>query len=78
MVYQFNEMLSTSLIKEQADKFKGNVFFDITVKIVDEKVGNSLPNYANSACYLANLSAFEQEEEVLFPSGSIFLISKKQ
>ena len=54
------------------------MFFDITVKIVDEKVGNSLPNYANSACYLANLSAFEQEEEVLCPSGSIFLISKKQ
>ena len=47
------------------------------MKVVDgDEHGNTHPNFANSACYLGNISEFADEEEILWPSSSYFYIEK--
>lgn len=50
----------------------GNHAVLFKIKVVVEN--QLLPNFANAACFLINISQYTDEKEVLWPSGSIFKI----
>lgn len=72
----FNEILSTSRSRDLAFKFANNAMFVIKVqkymKVESSKQWRHLT--ARNAVYIENLTDVKGEEEILFPSGSEFLI----
>ena len=71
---KFPEVLSTSQNKNIAEEFAGNAIFEITVKkyLEDKKYQRALT--ARNAVLVENISDVPGEEEVIFPSGSEFII----
>jgi hypothetical protein len=70
---KFNEILSTSHNKNTAEKFAANAIFEITVKkFLKEKNFRFLT--ARNAVLVENITDVKGEEEVIFPSGSEFII----
>lgn len=60
--------LSTSLKRQEAETFVSNVLFEITV---DNSIN---PEVQNGYAYIANLSAYKQEQEVLFNPLNLFKV----
>lgn len=68
-------MLSTSKSRDLAFKFANNAMFVIKVqKYLKGNQWNLLT--ARNALYIENLTDVKGEEEVLFPSGSEFLVDE--
>ncbi len=70
---KFNEILSTSQIKNVAEIFAANAIFEITAKkYLKGKKWRILT--ARNAVLVENITAVPGEEEVTLPSGSEFII----
>ncbi len=70
---KFNEILSTSQNKNIAEEFAGNAIFEITVKkYIEGKNWRTLT--ARNAMLVENNTDVKGEEELIFPSGSEFII----
>ncbi len=70
---KFNEILSTSQNKSLALSFAKNAIFEITVKKYHESK-NWRHLTARNAILIENITDVKGEEEVIFPSGSEFII----
>lgn len=72
---KFNEILSTTFKKEKALQFATNALFTITVKKYLEDKNNWRRRLnAKNAVFVENITAVKGEEEVIFPSGTEFII----
>ncbi len=70
---KFNEILSTSLNKDTAEDFAKNAIFEITVKkFLEGKNWRTLS--ARNAMMVENITDVKGENEMIFPSGSEFII----
>ncbi len=70
---KFNEFLSTSQNKNASIQFAKNVIFEITVQKFHES-SNWRTLTARNAILVENITDVKGEEEVVFPSGSEFII----
>ena len=71
---KFKEILSTTFKKEKALQFATNALFTITVKKHLEDKNNWRVLNAKNAVFVENITAVKGEEEVIFPSGTEFII----
>ncbi len=72
---KFAEILSTSQNKSSAEEFAANAIFEITVKkYLEGKKDDWRLLTARNAVLVENITDVKGEEEVIFPSGSEFII----
>ena len=69
-------MFSTTIDEKVAKRFAKNALFKINVELYDGKSGIKHPNFGNCAFFMENLTAVKDENEILFPSGTYFLVVK--
>lgn len=70
---KFNEILSTTMNKKKALYFATNALFVINIKKYLKNANWRRLN-AKNALYIENITSCKGEEEVIFPSGTEFII----